>query len=547
MTAIIAKNSTIDLYRWSVEDSDPAWENIAEVIGVRSLDFNRAAQDTTKGTYVFSTTADADNPYTTNIGGKIAGKMTLSLVFKWSTYNDFMHDMELENSNRYKIGIIDASNTGYLLRFSAVVTDLSFVAVIGNKVTADVSFKFSGKPIKQVHVTDVPDEEAEALLDFYYATNGDSWTNNSGWGTDPTVGNWYGITVSAGHVARIELANNNLVGTVQDELRQLADYLTHYTVNGNADLYGDLEDFYGFSALQFLKVDSTAYIGNLSDIKNITTLTHLYIGLTDIEGDISNLSSLTSLSTLYASKANLEGDLSNLPSSIQQLWLDWQQSGVITGDLSDLSSFSNLTSLKLNNCTQVTGSLSDLPDNDWVQLELYKCDIDGDIADICGSGQTSLQWLTLSTTDVSGDISNLTQHTNLVQVYASYTQLSGDVGDLHSLTSLTYLDLNGCIEVRYTSPSAGLPSAWDNCDFRLANMQLTEVEVNDFLEDMDAASTSSSKAIYIDGTNEPPTYSGEQHAISLENKGWRVYYNEPSTLKRMPGEDIRKGDTRKGE
>jgi hypothetical protein len=61
--------------------------------------------------------------------------------------------------------------------------------------------------------TDVPDSEGIALMAFYEATGGDSWTDNTNWMTDPTVGNWYGVTVSGGHVTALTLPANNLVAT----------------------------------------------------------------------------------------------------------------------------------------------------------------------------------------------------------------------------------------------------------------------------------------------------------------------------------------------
>ena len=56
--------------------------------------------------------------------------------------------------------------------------------------------------------TDVPQYETDALIDFYYATNGPNWTNNTGWGIDPVVGNWYGVTVVNGHVTKLDLIGN---------------------------------------------------------------------------------------------------------------------------------------------------------------------------------------------------------------------------------------------------------------------------------------------------------------------------------------------------
>ena len=72
--------------------------------------------------------------------------------------------------------------------------------------------------------TDIPASEAAALLDFYTATDGNNWTNGAqgsgadAWGDTATANDWYGITVTAGHVVAIELPNNALSGDASGTL-----------------------------------------------------------------------------------------------------------------------------------------------------------------------------------------------------------------------------------------------------------------------------------------------------------------------------------------
>jgi len=73
--------------------------------------------------------------------------------------------------------------------------------------------------------TDIPQAEADALIAFYNATSGDSWTNNTNWLTDTTVANWFGVTVDGGHVEQIDLHSNNLAGAAGDTLAPLAGSL----------------------------------------------------------------------------------------------------------------------------------------------------------------------------------------------------------------------------------------------------------------------------------------------------------------------------------
>ena len=95
----------------------------------------------------------------------------------------------------------------------------------------------------------IPAVERQALIALYNSTNGDGWTNNSGWKTAPlypdgfampgTEGGWYGLTVDPGteKVTQIDLADNNLIGTLPAELGDLTGlthlYLSHNSIGGS--------------------------------------------------------------------------------------------------------------------------------------------------------------------------------------------------------------------------------------------------------------------------------------------------------------------------
>ena len=84
--------------------------------------------------------------------------------------------------------------------------------------------------------SDVPLSEAAALLRFYNATGGPAWTANVGWGTDPVVNNWQGVTVAGGHVTQLDLNANNLIGSADNELAPLAGSLINLALQTNAGL-----------------------------------------------------------------------------------------------------------------------------------------------------------------------------------------------------------------------------------------------------------------------------------------------------------------------
>jgi len=75
--------------------------------------------------------------------------------------------------------------------------------------------------------------EVDALIAFYNATGGDSWTNNSGWITNPNVADWHGLVLTGGHVTRLDLDSNNLSGTVSDTIEDL-EWLTVIDLHANS-------------------------------------------------------------------------------------------------------------------------------------------------------------------------------------------------------------------------------------------------------------------------------------------------------------------------
>ncbi|NJL04735.1 MAG: hypothetical protein HC911_07455, partial [Chloroflexaceae bacterium] len=71
--------------------------------------------------------------------------------------------------------------------------------------------------------TAVPPAECEALLALYLATDGPNWFSNSGWGQNNAVCSWRGVTCTAGRVTSLELAGNQLTGSIPPELGSLTN------------------------------------------------------------------------------------------------------------------------------------------------------------------------------------------------------------------------------------------------------------------------------------------------------------------------------------
>ena len=77
------------------------------------------------------------------------------------------------------------------------------------------------------------DKVRSALMDLYYATDGDHWKNNTNWGSDKPISEWYGLDFTYdGRFWGINLYDNNLSGTLPSSLKNLTS-IYHLYLNSN--------------------------------------------------------------------------------------------------------------------------------------------------------------------------------------------------------------------------------------------------------------------------------------------------------------------------
>jgi Leucine-rich repeat (LRR) protein len=142
----------------------------------------------------------------------------------------------------------------------------------------------------------IPDEEYQALVDFYNATNGTSWINK--W--DVSVNNlnqgvWYGISIEGGHITAINLGGNNIKGAIPSSFGNLK-YLKILNLSyGNPNYYPndlsstDLNNLSGLESLETLNLYYCRLIGTIpTSWKNLTKLKTLNLNTNNLEGSIFN-------------------------------------------------------------------------------------------------------------------------------------------------------------------------------------------------------------------------------------------------------------------
>ena len=92
----------------------------------------------------------------------------------------------------------------------------------------------------QTFVQPADPKDREALTEFYETTNGDEWTDNSGWLSDEPLNRWHGISTQDGRVTGISLTANGLTGQVPAAVGDLSE-LIHLDLSANF-LAGDLPE-----------------------------------------------------------------------------------------------------------------------------------------------------------------------------------------------------------------------------------------------------------------------------------------------------------------
>ena len=205
----------------------------------------------------------------------------------------------------------------------------------------------------------IPAEERQALIALYNSTNGDHWTQNSGWkegeldadgfAMPGTEGSWYGITLNAGatSVYRINLDSNSLSGSIPSELGNLTNL--QYLLLGSNQLIGSIPLELGkLKDLQWLDLAFNQLTGSIPpELGNLTNLQRVYLLVNQLTGSIPpELGSLTNLLNLLLGSNQLIGsippELGNL-ASLQWLDLGYNQlAGSIPPELGNLTNLQRL-------------------------------------------------------------------------------------------------------------------------------------------------------------------------------------------------------------
>ncbi len=160
----------------------------------------------------------------------------------------------------------------------------------------------------------VSQAERQALIDFYIATDGDNWTNNTNWDTDinstSDVSTWYGVSVAsiAGqkYVNSLTLSDNNLVGELPN-LSKLVELKSLNFINNN--LRGTINvDFLPPRASSIL-FDDNQFSGNIPDFSNKSRIVYLRLGNNHFTGSVNSSLFNKNINSVWLNNNDISGEL----------------------------------------------------------------------------------------------------------------------------------------------------------------------------------------------------------------------------------------------
>ena len=180
-------------------------------------------------------------------------------------------------------------------------------------------------------------EDHAALVALYETTGGTNWNDNQNWlRNDRPLQEWAGVATDAeGRVSGLDLASNNLVGSIPPELGTLSQ-LSYLALNNN-QLTGSVPPELGSLAeLSVLDLGNNQFTGSLPpELGNLANLEWLNLSDNNLSGPIpSELGNLVRLQALALNNNDLVGPIPSELGNLQQLeHLELQNNSELSGRL----------------------------------------------------------------------------------------------------------------------------------------------------------------------------------------------------------------------
>jgi len=261
------------------------------------------------------------------------------------------------------------------------------------------------------------------LKEFYFATGGPNWFNNTGWigfesnaatRVDPcnSTRPWFGLNCTAGHILTIKLDSNNLHGSLPSTFGaswELTTYLQYLSLKHNY-LYGPLPPDIVTPELSELLLSDNAFNGSLPSLDGGAALTKYFLTKNNFTGQLPKMSTSSPfLSIIDVSYNSLTGDISelcNLPEGgLIELILEYNGfDGDFPTCLLENNPQISWVILKENS---LSGSLTDsicLLGDALVYLDISSNNLEGTLPACLGSNTSNASSWQLNSNNLSGSL-----------------------------------------------------------------------------------------------------------------------------------------------
>ena len=189
---------------------------------------------------------------------------------------------------------------------------------------------------------------------MYNSNDGANWNHNDNWGTDLPLDRWYGVSVDEKeHVYSIDLAGNNLTGTIPESIGKFVNL--NYLYLNNNQLTGTIPESIGnLGNLKGLQLSQNQLTGSIPEsIGNLVNLNYLYLNNNQLTGDIpESIGKLGNLGGLYLNNNQLTGGIPDSFMNLTKLeYLDISRNrmdGTLSETLTESEWWAKLIKINLN-------------------------------------------------------------------------------------------------------------------------------------------------------------------------------------------------------
>jgi len=192
---------------------------------------------------------------------------------------------------------------------------------------------------------DIPEQERQALIDFYYNTGGDKWSYQGKWLGEPgTECSWPIVNCYREHITGIYMRSEAQYLTAESffSIKNL-EYLTHFSVR-DSQLKNLPAEIGLLTNLTYLELPENCLVTLPPELGEMKSLKSLFLYINNLKSLPSEIFELTDLKTLCLS----ENDLKTLPADIYKLKnlneLGWAKNNLTTlpNEIGKLTNLNNL-------------------------------------------------------------------------------------------------------------------------------------------------------------------------------------------------------------